>query len=248
MLRVSMAALRQRIRNINSSDARLATTQTTDRNATDNLALDVQRDKRAQETTNESVQAALLRLTTELETTNRALVSLTATVTSTGETSTRAVRNTSNWVGWVDKRVNLIKTEIYTEANVPPAKLDATLCLLFVLKPNPIVETDGLYLILMGDGTSNIALAHYALSLWVVDELFDNGIDTDWLPPAVSESMPRSTDHRIKMNIQMHTSAKIQANEIKWDLKLSQAAASISVYLSHSLLDLYSVSTVGIAP
>jgi hypothetical protein len=284
VLRVSMAAQAQRIRNIDNSDAKLLTNQNADRVQTDVLSVDVQNDrrlqsitnasvqvalsrlttdmgstnggvfalsadvqndKRLQETTNASVQVALLQLTTELENTNRALALLTAAVTNTGETSTRADMNTSRWVARVDKRVNFIKTEIYNGANVPPAQLDTNLRLLFALKPNPIVETLGLYSILMGDGASNIALAHYALSLWVVDELIDRGVDTDWLPPVVSESMPPATDgtdnHTIQMNIQMHTSARIQAGTIDWTLKLSQAAASISVHLSHTLMDLYSV-------
>jgi hypothetical protein len=255
VFRVSMAAAqRQRILNIGNSDEKLVLVQNVNRNATDALAVDTQNDKRLQETTNASVEVALLRLTTELEKTNRALASLTGTVTNTGETNTRAVMNTRRWVALVDKRVNFIKTEIYNEANVPPAELDANLHLLFTLKPNPIVETHGLYSILMGDGASSVALSHYALSLWVVDELIDRGVDTDWLPPVVSESMPPATDgtdnHTIQMNIQMHTSAKIQAETIDWNLKLSQAAASISVYLSHTLMDLYSVqeSSVSIQP
>jgi hypothetical protein len=240
----STAPQRQRTTNITNSDRSLSVSQNTNPNATDTLGVSVRNDKQLQNITNDSVQVALLRLTRELEITNSVLASLAATVTRTGETNTRAALKTSRLVARVDKRVNFIKTEIYNEANVPPAILDATLSLLFVLKPNPIVETDGLYSILMGDDTSAIALVHYALSLWLVDELIEKGIDTDWLPPAVSESIASvdTDDHRIKMTIQMHASAKTQAEGIDWTAKLKGAAASINVYLSHSLMDLYNVS------
>jgi hypothetical protein len=242
VFRISMAANRQKNANL-SEIGPVGKATKTNRITTDTLAGNVLDDKRLQGITNTSVEVALLRLTTDLETTNRALVSLTATVANTGETSTRAVMNANRWVAMVDKRVNFIKTEIYTEPNVPPLQLDANLLLLFVLQPNPIVETYGLYSILMGDsGASNIALTHYALSLWVIDELIEKGIDTDWLPPVVSDSMPGTDIHTIQMNIQMHSSAKTQAEDIDWSAKLSGPAASIGVYLSHTLMDLYSLT------
>ena len=200
---------------------------------------------------------SIIELQTALQTTNETVATLTAMLTAAADSNNRARNDTSRWVGFVDKRVEYLKSEMYVKANAPPAKLDEKLYLLFSMKTRELVTTNGLDALLLGIagppyagamGNSDIALTHYALSLWVVDEFIKNDIDTDWLPPFLFESNVLDQGiHTIKLSIEMHTSAKLKAETIEWKSRLVVDSSSINVYLSYSLNDLYNVQESDVA-